>query len=327
VAEFKSRRQMEAWLGGQPREAAVVLAARAALRALPLVITAKHLDYTNTLVLPVFRATVISWATAEYPTRQTALGLAGAAATAYAAAVASASATAAAIAAIDAAACVAAARSTKAFDALAAGAASIAAGVRTADAFAAAAAARAAAAAARTAATCPTDSSASISAIRTSAYAAAHAGEAIYAAAYADARNYAITATDSYGNDTARAAAYAGDTAVPHFWSEISIDATRFEEAKAASQIARLPLWSNSEPDELLSLWQELERELLAAKQDWQVWTSWYKDRLNGSVRKDERELAYVRIQEALWDQGPAIVNAEIARQVKRGGVSLLPSA
>jgi hypothetical protein len=232
VVDFKSRSQMEAWLGRQPREAAVVLAARAALRALPLVLVAKHKDFRSVLVLPVFRATVISWATAKYPTYQT--ELAAAAAAAYAAADASASATAVAIAAIDAAATRAAAFA--------------------ADAYAAATAARAAAAAARAAATRPGDSYAGISAIRAAAYAAAYAGDAIYAAAYADARSYAVMAADSY--DTARAAAYAGDAAVPFFWSEISTDATRLEEGGAASAIARLPLWPQGQPDELLSLWQ-----------------------------------------------------------------------
>ncbi len=63
MADFKNRSQLEAWLGQQPREVAVALAARAALRVLPVVQTAKHEGYTGGLVLPVFRATAISWAT------------------------------------------------------------------------------------------------------------------------------------------------------------------------------------------------------------------------------------------------------------------------
>ncbi len=51
--------------------------------------------------------------------------------------------------------------------------------------------------------------------------------------------------------------------------------------------------------------------------QDWQVWTIWYEHRLDGRVREEERELAYVRIDESLWNQGPAIVNAEIARRAE----------
>jgi hypothetical protein len=54
-----------------------------------------------------------------------------------------------------------------------------------------------------------------------------------------------------------------------------------------------------------------MKNALLAAKQDWRVWTHWYGDRLDGRIMDEERELAYVRIEEALWDQGQAIVNAE----------------
>jgi hypothetical protein len=54
---------------------------------------------------------------------------------------------------------------------------------------------------------------------------------------------------------------------------------------------------------------------LHAAKQDWQVWTIWYDDRLEGRVRDKTHGLAYVRIEEALWDQGPAVVN-EIERRI-----------
>jgi hypothetical protein len=55
---------------------------------------------------------------------------------------------------------------------------------------------------------------------------------------------------------------------------------------------------------------------LLAAKQDWEVWTNWYEDRLESRVRAEERELAYVRIENDLWEKGPAIVNAEIKRRI-----------
>jgi hypothetical protein len=64
-------------------------------------------------------------------------------------------------------------------------------------------------------------------------------------------------------------------------------------------------------------MWQELKAQLHAEKQDWQIWTTWYDDRLEGSVRDEERELAYVRIDSGLWNQGSAIVNAEIKRLVE----------
>jgi len=60
-----------------------------------------------------------------------------------------------------------------------------------------------------------------------------------------------------------------------------------------------------------------MKAALHAAKQDWQVWTDWYDDRLAGRVRDETRELAYVRIEEALRNQGPAIVNAEIRKRIE----------
>jgi hypothetical protein len=193
--DFKNRSQLEAWLGKQPPDVAVVLAARAALRVLPVVQTAKHEGFTGVLVLPVFRATVFSWVAAQYPAQRTE-----------------------------------------------------------------------------------------------------------FAAAYAGARTYAT--------------AYAGDAAAPFFWSALSSDATRLEKGAAASAIARSPLWPQGQPDQLHSLWREMKAALHAAKQDWQIWTIWYDDRLEGRVRDKTRELAYVRIEESLWDQGPAVVNAEIERRI-----------
>ena len=40
------------------------------------------------------------------------------------------------------------------------------------------------------------------------------------------------------------------------------------------------------------------------------MWTNWYDDRLAGRVRNEEHKLAYVRIEDALWKQGPTIVSA-----------------
>jgi hypothetical protein len=246
LTDFKNRSQLEAWLGKQPPDVAIVLAARAALRVLPVAQTAKHEGFSDVLVLPVFRATVFSWASAKYPAQRTEF----AAAAAHAAAVAAAA----------------------------------AAAIR-ADCNAYAAAIRA-----------------DYNAYAADAYAAVAAGNAAAAAAYAGARTYA--------------AAYAGDAAAPFFWSALSSDATRLEKGAAASAIARSPLWPQGQPDQLHSLWREMKAALHAAKQDWQVWTIWYDDRLEGRVRDKTRELAYVRIEEALWDQGPAVVNAEIERRI-----------
>jgi hypothetical protein len=71
------------------------------------------------------------------------------------------------------------------------------------------------------------------------------------------------------------------------------------------------------QPERFQSLWQKMKELLLGVGQDWDVWTAWYEDRLKGHHRKEEHELAYVQIDNHLWNQGPAIVNAEIKRRIK----------
>jgi hypothetical protein len=102
------------------------------------------------------------------------------------------------------------------------------------------------------------------------------------------------------------------------FRSALSIDATRIEENAAATVIASSLLSPNSPSASALwsaraalVLWQWMKETLHAADEDWDVWTIWYEDRLEGCVRGEERELAYVRTEDDRWRQGPATVNAE----------------
>ena len=158
--------------------------------------------------------------------------------------------------------------------------------------------------------------------------AAAHAADSVARAAdsVAVAAIFAAVRTATQADaaaNAADAAAFAADAtrvdslAYGAFWSAVSFDATGVEEGFSASVTAESMLWPKDHPYELQSLWQEMKAALFAAKQDWQVWTDWYEDRLEGHVREDERELAYVRIDDALWNQGPAAVNAEIKRRIE----------
>jgi hypothetical protein len=245
LVHFKNRKELETWLQKQPRAVSVALAARAALRALPVMQKALlRGDYRSGLVLPVFRATAVSWAAAKYPAHEK--ELASAAHPAHAAA-----------------------------------------GDATyADVRAAATAADAAAYAAHS--------------VNDPANANANASRAATAAANA----YVY-----YANDA--------EEAFDALWSTISTDATFRERGRTASKIAGLPLWPNNQPDDLESSWQEMKNVLHGANEDWQVWTTWYDDRLAGRVQEEERELAYVRIDDNLWLEGPGIVNAEIKRRIE----------
>jgi hypothetical protein len=121
----------------------------------------------------------------------------------------------------------------------------------------------------------------------------------------------------------ARAATYAARSAAlcapaDTIWTTVSSDATRVEQGTTASDLLRLPLWPGQQPPEIANLWLEMRRDLLATKQDWDVWIIWYEDRLDGRVRDEERELAYVQIHDALRDEGPAGANAEIKRGIEQ---------
>jgi len=57
--KFESRKDIEGWLNRQTREAVVVFAARAALRAVPALVgltTSKRVASASALILPTFRA-------------------------------------------------------------------------------------------------------------------------------------------------------------------------------------------------------------------------------------------------------------------------------
>ena len=88
MPQISSRKELEAWLNSQSREAAVTIAARAALRVLPLVRSAykkRPGRIKNTIILPLFRAMPTAWAAGAWPARAVELRAADAADAAYAA--------------------------------------------------------------------------------------------------------------------------------------------------------------------------------------------------------------------------------------------------
>ncbi|HXW71601.1 MAG TPA: hypothetical protein VEK34_09185 [Methylocella sp.] len=164
------------------------------------------------------------------------------------------------------------------------------------------------------------------------------AARATALAAYAgvDARFAAVAPAA----DAARAAADAiasiasVDVNVAVSWTAVSNDASRIEEGADYSLTAEMELWPESSPPveppffgQVRSSWNDLKQDLLSVGQDWDVWTNWYESFLAGRIRfdgqkviistiREEGELPYVDIDEDLWQQGPAAVNAEIKRRL-----------
>jgi hypothetical protein len=70
VVDFTDFRASRRWLEGQPHEVAMTIAARAALRALPLIVEARiTTGFGASIVLPCFRTTAVPWAAAKHPAR------------------------------------------------------------------------------------------------------------------------------------------------------------------------------------------------------------------------------------------------------------------
>jgi hypothetical protein len=78
-----------------------------------------------------------------------------------------------------------------------------------------------------------------------------------------------------------------------------------------------VPLWPKGTPAWADPRWYSLRNALLDAEHDWQVWTIWYQDRLDGRVQSLEREMAYVALPDELWEQASATINAEIIKRIE----------
>ena len=340
--EARDRQSLETWLTRQPREVALAIGARAALRVAPLAAGERQEGWRRggfvfkVLTIAAFQSVARARVATKYPTRSDARRAAGAGAlaTAGAGAFAAFGAAAAAIAAAKAA--------TRAADAIKPRGPFIAVrGIDTGPVVEANAAAAAA-----------TDAADAADAARAAAHAcaalAASAAGAASVAAYADA--YAArTAADAATACAAYARAAANATLFP---ADANLDARRrrvfqgfreFEEAdpaaalrailaaeagKAAawkevrndivalerfgpSALADEPLWSERAPKWAQGAWADL-RAALPIGEDWEVWIDWYEERLRGGSRGEAYELVFASVQLEVSARGPAAANAWI---------------
>ena len=72
----------------------------------------------------------------------------------------------------------------------------------------------------------------------------------------------------------------------------------------------------------MLDNWNDLKSELLAAHEDWVVWTVWYDDRLRGTPGHQDIEVARVTIPNETWDQGPKVLNSRIRAIFQEHGIT-----
>ncbi|MFN3226124.1 MAG: hypothetical protein ACE360_07740 [Hyphomicrobiales bacterium] len=107
-------------------------------------------------------------------------------------------------------------------------------------------------------------------------------------------------------------------------WKSNLVD---IQSLQLGKDVSRKRLWPGETPDLSISRWENLCKELVPLKEDWEVWTDWYDARLRGgpthpelSAAANERiEVARVlEIDEEDWEQGPAHVNAKIRAIIER---------
>jgi len=100
--------------------------------------------------------------------------------------------------------------------------------------------------------------------------------------------------------------------------SAAAADAELVDKGVSAADLSGQPLWLNGTPKWAQDQWSQLKQALLKDNQDWNVWTDWYRDRLEGLPAIGALELARVMIADEIWNKGPRAVNAEIARLIKK---------
>jgi hypothetical protein len=142
--------------------------------------------------------------------------------------------------------------------------------------------------------------------IRAAVYASATAtGEAGAPSRASTVVGYALDAVGSKGRE-----------AFELFLQALATDASLLEERFSAVTLANSKLWPGHAPDWVSEDWGELRAALLGQNENWEVWTEWYDARLAGDLANQEIEITRATIEDAIWQQRPAVVNSHIKELV-----------
>ena len=100
--------------------------------------------------------------------------------------------------------------------------------------------------------------------------------------------------------DASRAALLLAMSGKTNAAAAIQRDAAAKASGKLVPDILAYKLWPRARPRWISQLWKELKQDLLAAQEDWDVWTDWYEARLQGKAYYEDRETAILRIAACL---------------------------
>lgn len=140
-----------------------------------------------------------------------------------------------------------------------------------------------------------------------------------------DAAHWAIDGANGY-EEVRNAAESEGEEEVQipshivKFWKAVERDVIHLDAgmkecdrpAATLESLSASPLWADGIPTWAIRSWSSFRDELPPAER-WEVWIDWYQDRLVGRASNPEREMARLTIGDNVWEQGPERANAAIA--------------
>ena len=277
--QIKDRETLEAWLETQPREVAVVVAARAALRVLPAIAidirwsnSATRQTLATSLLLPVFQALAKSWTTATFGFHF------------WPAAVSDGFLH----------------EADQAF--------------QEADGIRAAANSVSIVEAAANAAEAVHEENDFTEVVDCAAHAVASAALAVASDGVISYQTYDDFFARSIWDSTGVDILFIKST-IHRYMNNPDEIANSY--SLAISSLIRAPLWKHSEPDWLRQNWIQLRQRLEELNSNWQVWIDWFEKRLKGDARDYTIERLFVDVPYEMRGAKPAEINAEITRRIR----------
>lgn len=119
--------------------------------------------------------------------------------------------------------------------------------------------------------------------------------------------------------DTVRAALCSALDASAGDATALRWDAAAISGGLSIKDVLTRKLWPRAKPRRIAQLWTDIKQGLLAANDDWGVWTDWYEARLRGKASSEALEAARLMIKNDIWEQGPAVVNSEFKKFAGHG--------
>jgi hypothetical protein len=112
----------------------------------------------------------------------------------------------------------------------------------------------------------------------------------------------------------------AGPVAFTDLMAAFSADAEVLDTGYNPLTLATSQLWPGRIPDWVIKYWERMKGPLLAASEDWIVWTDWYEERLKGRESSPALDLDRASIPDETWAEGPAVVNNLIRQMHEKRG-------